>query len=44
MQNFASYGLNFIAVISLAILGEQLQDFRMCDFNQKERAFLNASS
>lgn len=36
LGTFASYGLSFIAVILLAILGKQLQDFRMCDFN-KER-------
>lgn len=37
MHKFASYSLSFIAVILLAILGEQLQDFRMCGLNKKER-------
>ena len=37
MQKFASCGLSFIALILLAILGEQLQDFRVCGLNNKEK-------
>lgn len=40
MQTFASYSWNFIAVILPAILSEQLQDFRTCDLNNKERGLL----
>lgn len=40
MQTFASYSWSFIAVILPAILSEQLQDFRMCDLNSKERGLL----
>lgn len=34
-QKFASYGLSFIAVILPVILGEQLQNSRMCDLNKQ---------
>ena len=40
MQTFASYSWSFIAVILPAILSDQLQDFRMCDLNSKERGLL----
>lgn len=42
MQTFASYSWSFIAVILPAILSEQLQDFRTCDLNNKERGLLKA--
>lgn len=37
MQKLASCSVSFIAVILLAISGEQLQDFRVCDLNNKEK-------